>query len=176
MAGLSRFVQVGAALAVWLATSPALAGSVDTPAFYVAEVDNRWIGVPAVRASAHVIRDRRGGRLWLGWPPLLSGRDVSAARVEFDAARRATLSIRLTREGAAALAYYIDGHVGFPGAVVLDGKVLAVPILDGKMEDSGVIDLRGDLGADANRVAARIQQVADRARLEGRQPERGRGL
>jgi preprotein translocase subunit SecD len=107
-----------------------------------------------------MLRDRRG-KLRVQSMPILTGRDVATAQVGFDAARRPTLRIRLTRDGANALAFYIDGHVDFRGAVVLDGKVLSTPVLDGKMEDSGEIDLHGNLGSDAEKVAARIQRIAD---------------
>jgi hypothetical protein len=165
MAGLSRFFQASAAFAVCFAALPALAQpSHVTSAFYVAEIDIYHGKSVSPWPGERMVRDRGRGWLRVQSTPILTGRDVATVSVGSDSARRPTLRIRLTHDGAEALAFYIDGHIDFLGAVVLDGKVLSTPVLDGKMEDSGEIELHGDLGSDARQIAARIQQIADSER------------
>ena len=111
MAGLSRFVQVGAALAVCFTAAPAnaqpmTAARAALPAFCIAEVD-----VPAGEDSeAPIAGDlmlpyENGEHLWLKSPPLLTGDDVAAVGVGFSPeTRRQTLRMRLTRHGRTVLA------------------------------------------------------------------------
>lgn len=72
------------------------------------------------------------------FPPLFSGDQVASASIGADQAGQRTIDLVLRDEGRRLLAGYTRDHVGDSVAIVLDGKVLTAPVVQGAITDGRV--------------------------------------
>lgn len=72
------------------------------------------------------------------YPPLFSGDQVARATVGTNQNGDRTIDLTLRADGAALLAAYTAGHIGQAFAIVLDGTVVAAPIIKGAIPNGNV--------------------------------------
>jgi preprotein translocase subunit SecD len=71
-------------------------------------------------------------------PPLFSGDQVASAAIGTDQTGQQAIDLVLRDEGRRLLAGYSQDHVGDSIAIVLDGKVLVAPVIQGAIPDGKV--------------------------------------
>lgn len=82
-----------------------------------------------------------GERLYLH-PPVVTGENVASARVvdrTLDARPARVVEVTFTAQAAARLRTATEGHVGKPVAIVIDGRIVAAPVLRDPIEGSAMI-------------------------------------
>jgi preprotein translocase subunit SecD len=82
--------------------------------------------------------------------------DILQARVTRSETGRFGVALTFTADGAAKLLRATEGHVGRPLALLLDGQVVAVPVVRSPMSESAEISGRYSR-AEAERIATGVQ-------------------
>lgn len=97
-----------------------------------------------------------GERGWyrLQAQPVIRGTDLRDARAAIDSTDRAVTTFNLTADAAARFQRYTEANIGKRSAIVLDGEILSVPVIEDVIRDSG--EIRG----------ARTRQEAEDLALE----------
>lgn len=86
-----------------------------------------------------------GEKVYLHKAAALTGADVASARVTGDAGDRA-IELTLTKAGAKRAGALSDDHADKPLAVILDGRVLAAPVIRAKL--GGAVRITGTFSAE----------------------------
>jgi len=82
-----------------------------------------------------------GERMWyvLRSQPVIRGTDLRDARTAVDSTERPVTTFDLTADAAARFQKYTAANIGKRSAIVLDGKILSVPVIEDVIRDSGEI-------------------------------------
>src|SRR5207244_9470704 len=72
-------------------------------------------------------------------PPVVRGTDLRDARVAADLMERPVTSFTLSQDAAAKFETYTRANIGQRSAIVLDGEILSVPVIEDAIRDSGQI-------------------------------------
>jgi TonB family protein len=124
--------------------------------------------------SADLIDARVSGsdqRIYLHPTVIATDADVTAARVIDSGQSRFSVAVTFNESGSARLASATRAHIGKPAAIVLDGRVIAAPVLRAPISGSAVIS--GDFTrSQADEIAAALTPAAS-SPASGRGPNRG---
>lgn len=71
-------------------------------------------------------------------PPVVTGENVSSARVIDDGQRR-LVEIAFTAQAASRLRVQTQAHVGKPIAIIIDGRIVATPVLRAPIERTAIV-------------------------------------
>jgi preprotein translocase subunit SecD len=85
---------------------------------------------------------------------IVSNEDIAQSWVQQDGPDRFGVEVRLLPEGAERLRQATEGHVGRPVAILIDGSVVALPVVRSPISDSALISVYTQ--AEAERIAAGI--------------------
>jgi preprotein translocase subunit SecD len=82
-----------------------------------------------------------GQRAWylLERPPVIRGADLRGARVSAGAMDQPVTTFTLSQDAARRFERYTQAHIGQRSAIVLDGEILSVPVIEDVIRDSGQI-------------------------------------
>jgi preprotein translocase subunit SecD len=82
-----------------------------------------------------------GERGWyvLRSQPVIRGTDLRDARTAVDSTEQPATTFNLTADAAARFQKYTEANIGKRSAIVLDGEILSVPVIDDVIRDSGQI-------------------------------------
>ncbi|HXW91735.1 MAG TPA: protein translocase subunit SecD [Terriglobales bacterium] len=82
-----------------------------------------------------------GERMWyvLRSQPVIRGTDLRDARTAVDSTERPVTTFDLTADAAARFQKYTAANIGKRSAIVLDGEILSVPVIEDVIRDSGEI-------------------------------------
>jgi preprotein translocase subunit SecD len=80
-------------------------------------------------------------RVWyvLRGQPIIRGMDLRDARSAMDSMERPVTTFNLTTDAAARFQTYTAANIGKRSAIVLDGEIISVPIIEDVIRDSGEI-------------------------------------
>ena len=121
--------------------------------------------VPAPGLSEAVVPGS-GERLYLH-PPIVTGENVSSARVVGNGQSR-MVEVTFTAQAANRLRTATQSHVGKPVAIVVDGRVVAAPVLRDPLEGSAMIS--GLTPDEAEALARSLSPPNTRAALYSIEP------
>lgn len=108
-----------------------------------------------------------GERLWYKLPsqPVIRGTDLRDARTVMDSMERPATTFNLTADAAARFQKYTAANIGKLSAIVLDGEILSVPVIEDVIRDSG--EIRGAKSAqEAEDLAVELRSGALPASIE----------
>lgn len=88
----------------------------------------------------------------------LTNKDVAAAQATTDAGDKPAVEITLTEEGQKKLAKLTADHDGKPLAILVDGKVIAAPIVRGQITGSKAFVSGKFTREEAERIARGIKE------------------
>jgi preprotein translocase subunit SecD len=71
--------------------------------------------------------------------PVVSGRDLRTAKPSLDENNRPAVSFSLKPDGATKFGNFTGSNIGRYLAIVLDGRVVSAPVIEGKISDEGRI-------------------------------------
>jgi preprotein translocase subunit SecD len=71
--------------------------------------------------------------------PVITGRDLRTARQQLDQFNRAAVGFTLSQEGARKFDAFTSANIGRQLAIVLDGRVISAPTIEGRIIDQGQI-------------------------------------
>jgi len=71
--------------------------------------------------------------------PIIRGADLRDAHVAVDAMEQPVTAFTLTRDAAGRFERYTQANIGQRSAIVLDGEILSVPVIEAAIRDSGQI-------------------------------------
>jgi preprotein translocase subunit SecD len=82
-----------------------------------------------------------GERGWyvLRSQPVIRGTDLRDARTAVDSTEQPATTFNLTADAAARFQKYTEANIGKRSAIVLDGEILSVPVIEDVIRDSGQI-------------------------------------
>jgi preprotein translocase subunit SecD len=82
-----------------------------------------------------------GERMWyvLLSQPVIRGTDLRDARTAVDSTEQPVTTFNLTADAAARFQRYTAANIGKRSAIVLDGEILSVPVIEDVIRDSGQI-------------------------------------
>jgi preprotein translocase subunit SecD len=82
-----------------------------------------------------------GERTWyvLRSQPVIRGTDLRDARASMDSLEHPITAFNLTADAAARFQKYTEASIGKRSAILLDGEILSVPVIEGVIRDSGEI-------------------------------------
>jgi preprotein translocase subunit SecD len=82
-----------------------------------------------------------GERMWyvLRSQPVIRGTDLRDARTAVDSTEQPVTTFNLTADAAARFQKYTAANIGKRSAIVLDGEILSVPVIEDVIRDSGEI-------------------------------------
>jgi preprotein translocase subunit SecD len=82
-----------------------------------------------------------GARMWfaLRSQPVIRGTDLRDARTGMDSTEQPVTTFNLTADAAARFQRYTAANIGKRSAIVLDGEILSVPVIEDVIRDSGQI-------------------------------------
>jgi preprotein translocase subunit SecD len=82
-----------------------------------------------------------GERGWyvLRSQPIIRGTDLRDARTAVDSTEQPATTFNLTADAAARFQKYTEANIGKRSAIVLDGEILSVPVIEDVIRDSGQI-------------------------------------
>lgn len=78
-------------------------------------------------------------KIYLHKTPDATNADIFSARVIVDEAKRVSIEIVFTKEGAKKIATLSDEHKDKPVAILIDGKVISAPTLRGNVSEKALI-------------------------------------
>ena len=148
----------------------------DGPYPTAAEAMARYGGVPAFNLRLLATRPAADGQrawYWLQRPPVIRGTDLRDARVSYGTLDPGTLdqpvtTFTLSQDAARGFERYTGAHIGQRSAIVLDGEILSVPVIEDVIRGSGQIrgartlqeaqDLAVNLRAGALPAAIEVMQ------------------
>ncbi len=108
-----------------------------------------------------------GQRIYLFPTAVVTSADVTNARVIAARGSQFSVEVGFSDPGAARMATATKGHIGKPVAIVLNGRVIAAPVLRGPIGSSAVIT--GDFTkAQADEIAAGLAPAASSPPREAR--------
>ncbi len=91
------------------------------------------------------------------WPTALTGADLKTASVSTDELGNYVVAIEFTPEGATKFAEFTGNHINDVLAIVLDKKVLSVPVINDKIDD-GKGEITGSFDYEkANQLAVQLR-------------------
>jgi len=94
------------------------------------------------------------------WHTALTGVEIKNASVSTNSLGQYDVAIELTTEGGAQFAEYTGSHIGDVLAIVLDKKVLSVPVINSKIEGGKAV-IAGNFTEDsANQLAVQLRYGA----------------
>jgi hypothetical protein len=97
-------------------------------------------------------------RIYLHPDPIVVNGDIAETRVVPGNGGAFGVAVTFTREGAAKMRRATEAHIGRPLAILLDGQVVAAPVVRSAISDSAV--LSGDFTREAaERIAAGVKGV-----------------
>lgn len=108
-----------------------------------------------------------GERLWYTLPsqPIIRGTDLRDARTAMDSMERPATTFNLTADAAARFQKYTAANIGKLSAIVLDGEILSVPVIEDVIRDSG--EIRGaNTAQEAEDLAVELRSGALPASIE----------
>jgi len=82
-----------------------------------------------------------GERMWyvLRSQPVIRGTDLRDARTAMDSIEQPVTTFNLTADAAARFQKYTAANIGKRSAIVLDGEIISVPVIEDVIRDSGEI-------------------------------------
>ena len=101
-------------------------------------------------------------QIYLHPDAIVTTADVADARVTDAGAGRFSVNVRFTKEGSARMVAATSQHIGRPVAILLDGVVLAAPVVRSPIADSAVLTgnfTRAQAEAIVNRLPPRLLGV-----------------
>jgi len=110
---------------------------------------------------------QRGERMWyvLRSQPVIRGTDLRDARTAMDSTEQPVTTFNLTADAAARFQKYTAGNIGKRSAIVLDGEILSVPVIEDVIRDSG--EIRGAKTVqEAQDLAVKLRSGALPASIE----------
>ncbi len=99
--------------------------------------------------------------------PVITGSDLKSARPSQDEGRRWNVAFKLTPDAARRFGAFTESHIGRRLAIVLDNRVLSAPIIQTRVEDSGIIS-----GMDDEQRASELATVLNAGALPASLSER----
>ena len=102
------------------------------------------VGTKLIGSGAMDQNSGNGGVYLAARTPIVRGPDVRDARAEQAQARGWQTGFVLSQDAAKRFSTYTGANIGGRLAIVLDGKVLSAPRIDGQISDNGVITGMGD--------------------------------
>ncbi len=91
------------------------------------------------------------------WPTALTGADLKTASVSTDKVGNYVVALEFTPEGATKFAAFTGNHINDVLAIILDKKVISVPVINSKIED-GKGEITGSFDYDkANQLAVQLR-------------------
>ncbi len=114
----------------------------DGPYPSAAEATARYGGVPLFNLRLLATRRAAGGQrawYWLERPPIIRGTDLRDARVSSGTLDQPVTTFTLSQDAARRFERYTQAHIGKRSAIVLDGEILSVPVIQDVIRDSGQI-------------------------------------
>ncbi|MGB6940990.1 MAG: protein translocase subunit SecD [Bryobacteraceae bacterium] len=119
----------------------------DGPYSSTAEAMARQGGVPPFNLRLLATRPAADGQrawYWVQRPPVIRGTDLRDARVSSGTLDRGNMdqpvtTFTLSQNAARRFERYTQAHIGKRSAIVLDGEILSVPVIEDVIRDSGQI-------------------------------------
>jgi preprotein translocase subunit SecD len=96
-------------------------------------------------------------KVYLHKEAALTRADVSGARATVDGKDKPAVEVTLTEAGGKKLARLSEGHMGKPLAILVDGKVIAAPIVRAKITGDKAMITGEFTKEEVNRIARGIQ-------------------
>jgi hypothetical protein len=107
--------------------------------------------------GSHSVADDDGGSLPLAAAPVLTQADLD--RATFNDGENPTLSVHLRPAAAARFSAFSGSHLGHKLAIVLEGKLLAAPVIKARIDGDSLV-LSGHFPGAMRRLAATINGTA----------------
>lgn len=114
----------------------------DGPYSSTAEAMARQGGVPPFNLRLLATRPTADGQrawYWVQRPPVIRGTDLRDARVSSSTSDQPVTTFTLSQNAASRFERYTQAHIGQRSAIVLDGEILSVPVIEDVIRDSGQI-------------------------------------
>lgn len=105
--------------------------------------------------GSHSVTQQEGPSLPLSAMPILTGGDLDSATLQ--AGDSPTLSIHLKSVAAARFAAFTGSHLGQRVAILLEGKLLAAPVIKSKIDGTSIM-LSGQFSEGMRRLAQAINE------------------
>lgn len=141
----------GGGLSALHLTSSAWASAAARPAAEAADSVLQFFLVEA--GGSRSVADEEGGALPLAAAPVLTTADLD--RATFTDAENPTVSVHLRPAAAARFAAFSGSHIGHKLAILLDGKLLAAPVIKARIDGDSIM-LSGRFPKEMRRLTATI--------------------